>query len=70
MITTISDMDNNRKKEIFEASRFSYMEALNRCYSGNELAFFMFLEGMNFQKTGVARVDPLEEAIKNIKTKE
>ena len=52
------------KNEIAKAMYASYQEGLMRAYDNKELAAFMFMEGMNFQRTRKARKDSFKELLK------
>lgn len=58
------------KDEIEKAISMSYQEGLMRAYDNRELAAFMFIEGMKFQRTGEARKDSFEELLNQSETKE
>ena len=51
------------KGKIAEAISKSYEEGLDRAYDSRQMAAFMFLEGMRFQKTGKVRENLLDNIL-------
>lgn len=54
------------KEMIIKAADRAYTSGLTACYEGAQLAFYMFIEGMKYQKTGILPKNELQDLVDSI----